>query len=210
MRTFIITLLALLGSGAHATGPVLPETASPYSLSETVDRVKDAIESHNLRLLPEQDLPGTQTPARTVYFCDFDLLERTYRVDRRIGHELPCRITVLQRAGGVVFSAVNPEHLAQAAGLEASQMCRGHRGPALSRAARLGRAVRRGPVGSPSRARRASAPAYHAPGRRGSDRALGAAPHPVRATDPTVPAACILARWEADLETIITAATRPQ
>jgi uncharacterized protein (DUF302 family) len=123
MRALILTLLTLLGSGVQAAGPPLLETSSPYSLEETVDRVKHALSNQNLRLLREQELAGPPTGARTLYFCDFDLLERAYRINTRIRHDLPCRITVSQRSDGVVLSALNPEYAAHAAGLGVSPMC---------------------------------------------------------------------------------------
>lgn len=123
MKIWTVLLLLCLSSGAGAAEPVLLEANSPYGFEETVTRLKAAIGNQNLRLLRDQDLSKPSLTVHALHFCDFQLLERAYAADRRIGYTLPCRITVIQRPGGVVLNAVNPTYAAHAAHLETGGLC---------------------------------------------------------------------------------------
>lgn len=123
-RTSRLTLLALLLVAAPAAaGPAVLTVASPHSLEETVVRLRDSIGAHNFRLLREQELGGPGSPVRTLYFCNFEMLARAYRADRRIGYMLPCRITVTEDEHGVRLSTVDPVHAARAAGVDTHDQC---------------------------------------------------------------------------------------
>jgi uncharacterized protein (DUF302 family) len=123
MRTWIISLLLFLSSGAGAAEPVLLEATSPYGFDETITRLKTAISNQNLRVLRDQDLSRPSVAIRALYFCDFELLKSAYAADRRIGYTLPCRITVTQQSSGVVLSTVNPAYAAHAAHLNTEGPC---------------------------------------------------------------------------------------
>ncbi len=92
---------------------------SPYSVEQTVDKVKTAISGVNMRLI--QVMPFDQGYVKEgaeskkgviVYACDFPFLNKALSVDPRVGLFLPCRITILQtQEGKVLVMSVNPKRL---------------------------------------------------------------------------------------------------
>jgi len=93
---------------------------SPYTLEQTVAQVKAAAAGHNFRLIREQALdygfvsPGIETTrGRTIYFCDFAMLNQALQVDRRIGLFLPCQVNVVEHGGDVLVVAPNPRVLSR-------------------------------------------------------------------------------------------------
>jgi len=93
---------------------------SPYSVEETVDKVKTAIGAANMRLIRIQTLDqgfveeGKEDRRQMiVYSCDFAFLNEALKVDPRVGLFLPCRITVVQHAGKVLVMSINPKRLSQ-------------------------------------------------------------------------------------------------
>jgi len=133
-RASVAVLLALLAPvalswplAAGAAGPV-PVVASrtsaesawliarsPYSLSQTIERVKAAALGHNMTFIREQSLDyGLVEPAREstrgriLYFCDFGMLNDVLKVDKRVGMFLPCQVSVIDTDNGVVIVTPNP------------------------------------------------------------------------------------------------------
>lgn len=98
--------------------PVLiAESASDFAT--TVENVKQAVVGHNFRLIRVQRLEdGLFPPERVsrsetiVYFCNFKFLYDALAVDPRVGLFLPCRVTVVERAGKVLVMTINPTRLA--------------------------------------------------------------------------------------------------
>lgn len=93
---------------------------SPYSLEETVANVKQAVVGKNFRVIREQYfdeglVPEGQENKRSVmiYFCNFNILNDALAVDPRVGLFLPCRVTVVERAGKVQVMAINPKTLSK-------------------------------------------------------------------------------------------------
>jgi len=95
--------------------PRIISAASGYSLEETVENLKDAIISQNFILIRVDTLEhglvpeGEENPKQVIlHFCNFSFLYDALKVDPRVGMFLPCRITVVETAGKVVVSAINP------------------------------------------------------------------------------------------------------
>lgn len=93
---------------------------SPYDLKTTVENVKQAISSNNFFFGREQPLEYGLTAADkadphqvVLYFCNISFLNKALAVDPRVGLFLPCRITVVERAGKVSLMSVNPEVLSK-------------------------------------------------------------------------------------------------
>jgi len=96
------------------------EAESSYSLEETVANLKDALVSQNFILIRTDTLEhglvpeGEENPKEIIlHFCNFSFLFDALTVDPRVGMFLPCRITVVERAGKVMVSAINPLYLSQ-------------------------------------------------------------------------------------------------
>ncbi len=94
------------------------EAESSYSLEETVENLKDALVSQNFILIRTDTLEhglvpeGEENPNEIIlHFCNFSFLFDALAVDPRVGMFLPCRITVVERAGKVMVSAINPLYL---------------------------------------------------------------------------------------------------
>jgi cytochrome c oxidase cbb3-type subunit 3 len=91
---------------------------SPYSVEQTVEKVKTAISGVNMRLI--RVMPFDEGYVKEgaenkngiiVYACDFAFLNKALSVDPRVGLFLPCRITILQTQGKVLVMSVNPKRL---------------------------------------------------------------------------------------------------
>lgn len=94
------------------------QAESSYSLEETVENLKDALVSQNFILIRTDTLEhglvpeGEEDPHEVIlHFCNFSFLFDALTVDPRVGMFLPCRITVVERAGKVIVSAINPLYL---------------------------------------------------------------------------------------------------
>ncbi len=94
------------------------EAESSYSLEETVENLKDALVSQNFILIRTDTLEhglvpeGEEDPQEVIlHFCNFSFLFDALTVDPRVGMFLPCRVTVVERAGKVIVSAINPLYL---------------------------------------------------------------------------------------------------
>ena len=93
---------------------------SPYSLEQTVARVKSAAIGHNFRFIREQSLDyGFVAPElesdrrRVIYLCDFGFLAGALKIEPRIGLFLPCQVNVVESGDGVFIVAPNPKVLSR-------------------------------------------------------------------------------------------------
>jgi cytochrome c oxidase cbb3-type subunit 3 len=91
---------------------------SSYTLEETVENLKDALVSQNFTLIRTDTLEHGLVPESEenpkeiiLHFCNFSFLFDALTVDPRVGMFLPCRITVVEREGKVIVSAINPLYL---------------------------------------------------------------------------------------------------
>ena len=93
---------------------------SSYTLEETIENLKDAIVSQNFILIREDTLEhglvkeGEENPLQVIlHFCNFKFLFEALGVDPRVGMFLPCRITVTEKDGKVMVTAINPLYLSR-------------------------------------------------------------------------------------------------
>jgi cytochrome c oxidase cbb3-type subunit 3 len=98
--------------------PRIIAAESSYTLEETVENLKDALVSQNFILIRTDTLEhglvpeGEEDPNEVIlHFCNFSFLFDALTVDPRVGMFLPCRITVVERDGKVMVSAINPLYL---------------------------------------------------------------------------------------------------
>jgi cytochrome c oxidase cbb3-type subunit 3 len=90
---------------------------SPYSYTKTVANLKKAINGKNYRLIRVQKVDqgyvdkSQESRDLIVYFCNFSLVNKAVKVDKRIGQFLPCRISVIERDGQVYLMSVNPKSI---------------------------------------------------------------------------------------------------
>ena len=91
---------------------------SSYSLSETIENIKQAAVGYNFRYIREQTLDkgfvaeGQENPDEyLIYFCNFTFLNQALSVDPRIGMFLPFRATILKKEDMVYVMTVNPDYL---------------------------------------------------------------------------------------------------
>jgi len=109
----------------HPTGESAPDNEpatlvveSPFTIEKTVENLKQAVVSANMRLIRTQYLdeglvnPGKENKSRMmVYSCGFNFLNEALKIDPRVGVFLPCRVTVLQHENKVLVMTVNPKRL---------------------------------------------------------------------------------------------------
>jgi len=101
------------------SAPAVLVSESPYSFEGTVNNLRDAISGNNFLLIREQawdyglESGDTNSRETILYFCNFDMVNRGIKFDRRVGQLLPFRITVAERDDRVWAMAINPETLMQ-------------------------------------------------------------------------------------------------
>jgi uncharacterized protein (DUF302 family) len=94
--------------------PAVLVMESPYSFETTVNNLRDAISGSNFLMVHEQawdyglESGDTNTRETILYFCNFDMVNKAIKLDRRVGQLLPFRITVAERGGRVWAMAINP------------------------------------------------------------------------------------------------------
>lgn len=123
-------IVAYIRAFAHTTPPASAKVLdsetptlvreSPYTLEETVEKVKTAVAAANMRLIRIQTLDQGFVPEGKedhdqviVYSCDFGFLNEALKVDPRVGLFLPCRVTVVKHGDKVLVMSVNPERLSR-------------------------------------------------------------------------------------------------
>jgi len=91
---------------------------SASDFKTTIENLKNAASAENFRIIREQDLEdglvkkGTESNREVIiYFCNFETLNKVLAVDPRVGLFLPCRVTVVERAGKVQVMTINPRYL---------------------------------------------------------------------------------------------------
>jgi cytochrome c oxidase cbb3-type subunit 3 len=105
---------------------------SPYDLQTTINNIKDAAVGNNFIIIREQTLdhglvpPEQEDPSkRIVFFCNFGFLNKALAIDPRVGLFLPCRVTVVEKAGKVKVYAINPLRLSRLFNnAELNKLCR--------------------------------------------------------------------------------------
>jgi uncharacterized protein (DUF302 family) len=99
--------------------PAVLMMESPYSFEGTVSNLRDAIGAGNFRMIREQPWDyglenGVTNSRETIlYFCNFDMVDRAIKLDRRVGQLLPFRITIVEQGDRVWAVAINPEAVMQ-------------------------------------------------------------------------------------------------
>lgn len=93
---------------------------SPHSLKDTVDIIKRAIVGKNFRIIRVQYLNEGLVEKNKenkkqvmIYFCNFNLLNRSLAIDPRVGLFLPCRITAIEKDGKVTVMSTNPLNMSR-------------------------------------------------------------------------------------------------
>jgi cytochrome c oxidase cbb3-type subunit 3 len=93
---------------------------SAYDLEQTLVNLKQAVVGRNFRIIREQYLEsglvseGEENRKQVIlYFCNFAFLNDALALDPRVGLFLPCRVTVLETAEGVIVTTINPKSLSQ-------------------------------------------------------------------------------------------------
>jgi len=93
---------------------------SPYSLEETVENLKQAIENQNFKLIRTDYMEhgfvdkGKENKKQVVlHFCNFNFLFEALSIDPRVGMFLPCRVTIVEREGKVQMMTINPMRLSK-------------------------------------------------------------------------------------------------
>ncbi|MES0327882.1 MAG: c-type cytochrome [Gammaproteobacteria bacterium] len=93
---------------------------SPYSLEETIENLKQAIENQNFKLIRTDYLEhgfveeGKENKKQVVlHFCNFNFLFEALSIDPRVGMFLPCRVTIIEREGKVQMMTINPMRLSK-------------------------------------------------------------------------------------------------
>ena len=117
IRSFQKTMMS--GEQILEESPLLTYN-SPYTFSETIERIKRAAVGNNFKLVRDQALDHGFVPEKQeskthtmVYFCNYDIVNDALVVDPRVGLFLPCRITVTETYGRVQAMSINPKRLSQ-------------------------------------------------------------------------------------------------
>jgi len=112
---FWFGLVAATPATAQDEVPLFKTFLEGKNIEQASELLIQAINDHNYTFVRQQSIDSRLVPAgqetrsvRIIYFCNFNLMSRALALDTRTAEFLPCRITLLETAGGVVLMAVNP------------------------------------------------------------------------------------------------------
>lgn len=115
---YVVVSSTLFNSNNEMSGETLLEIDSPYNLRTTVENIELAIGNSNNRFIRKQYVDnGFITKSHqskkevAVYFCNFELLNKSLGTDKRMGVFLPFQVTAIERKGRVKIVALNPKQL---------------------------------------------------------------------------------------------------
>jgi cytochrome c oxidase cbb3-type subunit 3 len=118
--SYVRSFESMVGVGASHDRDELPAitAASPYSMEETIENLKQAITSQNFLLIRTDTLEHglieheLENQSQVIlHFCNFKFLFDALAVDPRVGMFLPCRITITEQDDKVMISVINPLYL---------------------------------------------------------------------------------------------------
>ena len=117
VRSFAVQQVAPVKHSVEISETVIAAESS-YTLEETVENLKAALVGQNFILIRTDTLEHGLVPEGEenqqeviLHFCNFSFLFDALTVDPRVGMFLPCRVTVIEKAGKVTVSAINPLYL---------------------------------------------------------------------------------------------------
>ena len=109
-----------LASTEHEQISPLIVVKTSKSMTQALADLKAAIADNNYVFIRQQSVDNQLTEADAesedvilVYFCNFNMLNLALKRDPRIGVFLPCKITLIQKAGYVEMVAINPKFISQ-------------------------------------------------------------------------------------------------
>lgn len=122
IKHYFLLLVFLFTGHAYGVSAAEPALLTLTLSGKTLDQValdlRRAVENNNYTYVREQAIDSRLVPqaweARSVrifYFCNFAKMNRALSLDPRSAHFLPCRITLIEKAGGVDLVAINPAWL---------------------------------------------------------------------------------------------------
>lgn len=124
-KFLLVCLLCLSGLCATASTYASQNDKQPMpllvvktakSMKLALADLKEAIADHNYVFIRQQNIDSRLTEAGAengevilVYFCNFRMANRALKTDPRVGVFLPCKITLIQKAGYIQLVAINPQ-----------------------------------------------------------------------------------------------------
>ncbi|HRH80309.1 MAG TPA: DUF302 domain-containing protein [Thiobacillaceae bacterium] len=112
---FLLGLSLALTAQAEEEPAMLTRELPGKTLAQATADLKAAITSHNYTFVREQAIDSRLVPqdweagsVYIVYFCNFAKMNRALAIDVRAAQFLPCRVTLVEKAGGVELVVVNP------------------------------------------------------------------------------------------------------
>jgi len=104
----------------HEDAQPLITVTTTKSMQQALADVKTAILNHNYVFIRKQDIDShlitTKQEGRKVilvYFCNFSMLHQALQLEKKVGVFLPCKITLVQKAGHIEMLAINPKFISQ-------------------------------------------------------------------------------------------------
>jgi len=120
---FLLGLALALTVQAEEEPAMLTRGLPGKSLEQAIADLKAAITSHNYTFVREQAIDSRLVPedweaksVHIVYVCNFAKMNRALAIDVRAAQFLPCRVTLVEKAGGVDLVVVNPAWISQSMG----------------------------------------------------------------------------------------------
>lgn len=121
--TLLLVLSATLPVLAQDEPALLTRDLPGKSLEQAIQDLKAAITSNNYTFVREQAIDSRLVPQEweaksvyIVYFCNFSKMNRALAIDVRAAQFLPCRVTLVEKDGGVDLVAVNPAWMSASMG----------------------------------------------------------------------------------------------
>ena len=115
----LIVLLDGFSPTAVAPTATVKVKQSPYTFSQTVKNIKQAIVNNNFKVVRETRSDN----AHTIYFCNFFAANESINQDIRSGILLPCKIRIIQDKDKVIIATLNIESARKQLGIKSNKDC---------------------------------------------------------------------------------------
>lgn len=116
---FGLTPVSRADENSNQSSPLIV-VKTTKSMEQTLADLKQAISNNNYVFIRQQSIDSRLTDVTEenhqvifVYFCNFNMLDRALKTDRRVGVFLPCKITLIQKPGYIKMVAINPKFISK-------------------------------------------------------------------------------------------------
>jgi len=110
MKSLLALILLFNFTPVNASQPSSFVVNTHTGFEGAINRVKQAVVNHNFRVVRERDMSVNGIKVHAIWFCNFEMLNKVIRTQKKVGYLLPFRITVVEYNHKISISTENPDN----------------------------------------------------------------------------------------------------